>query len=108
MERNYEQEIKDIEVHMDMLCDTVMRNDACVDKDAHTLPFQIFRILGGYNDALERLKRLDWFERAQFVIGYNKDNGEFEAVAKNSQKTGYGETAEKALSNLISQIVEEA
>lgn len=51
------EERDDISIHMQMLCTDDMRADACADAKAHDLPFQVFRILGGYSEALDRLTK---------------------------------------------------
>ena len=107
MERNYEQEVKDIEIHMDMLCGDNMREHAVIDRKHHTLPFQIFRLLGGYNEALEKLKAQEFFTKAQFVVMLN--DGEYCAQARSpdgikSGASAFGATAQEALSNVIRKI----
>jgi len=51
------QEIRNIEIHLEMLLDDDMRADAYADK-THSTDFQVFRVLGGYHDALGLISRL--------------------------------------------------
>ena len=51
-------DIKSIEVHMEMLLSDEIKQHAVIDTNRHDLPFQIFRLLCGYNEALEELDDL--------------------------------------------------
>jgi len=53
----FEKIVKDIKIHMEMLCTDEIRRHACASTD-HDLQFQIFRILGGYDELLQERKNL--------------------------------------------------
>lgn len=49
----------DVKIHFEMLCTDRMRRHAYADPVAHDLAFQVFRILSGYEQALEESAQLD-------------------------------------------------
>jgi len=51
------QAIKDIEIHLEMLLTDDMKRHAYIS-DEHDLSFKIFRLLGGYDQALEFIKKI--------------------------------------------------
>lgn len=48
-------ELDNIKIHMGMLCTDEIRAHACASATEHDLNFQIFRILGGYDEALKTI-----------------------------------------------------
>lgn len=107
MERDYERDVNDIEHHIKALFTTAMFEDTGIDIEHHKLPYQVFRLITAYNDALDRLKEQEFFAKAQYVIVLN--DGEYSAHAKSPDgvKPGacaFGSTAQEALSNVIRKI----
>lgn len=107
MERDYEQEVKDIESHIKALFSTAMFEDTGIDVAHHRLPYQVFRMIMGYSGALDKLKEQEFFTNAQFVIVLN--DGEYSAHAKSPDgirpgACAFGATAQEALSNVIRKI----
>lgn len=49
--------LNNIKTHIDMLADPRMRRHAYIDKSIHPIDFQVFRVLTGYNEALEELEK---------------------------------------------------
>jgi hypothetical protein len=55
MSEHTKKEAEDIAIHVEMLLTDEMRAHAYADAKAHDLPFQIFRVLGGYREALAQI-----------------------------------------------------
>jgi hypothetical protein len=55
---DYKKFYEDISIHVEMMVTPEMRMHACADPVHHNLSFQIFRLLSGYGEALEELKKL--------------------------------------------------
>jgi len=53
---DYKKFYENIQTHMEVLCTPEMREHACASVE-HDLDFQIYRILVGYAEALEELKK---------------------------------------------------
>jgi len=56
-DKEYAEEAKNIEVHIDMMVDDTMRAAAFCSVE-HDLHFQVFRLIQGYREALEELAEL--------------------------------------------------
>jgi hypothetical protein len=67
---DYEKFYEDIQTHVEMLVTPEMRAHAYADANAHGLSFQIFRLLNGYDQALQELKETD-NDNKKSVIGKN-------------------------------------
>jgi hypothetical protein len=67
--KEYEKFYKDVQIHFEMLCTDEIRAHAYADI-SHDLAFQIFRVLGGYRQALEELatQRAQWEEERSGLI----------------------------------------
>lgn len=58
MSEHTKEEAEQIAIHVEMLLDDEMRAHAYADAKAHDLPFQIFRVLRGYREAIIQLAAL--------------------------------------------------
>jgi len=57
-EIDYKKFYENIQNHVEMLVTTEMRAHAYADAKAHDLSFQIFRLLSGYDQALQEISEL--------------------------------------------------
>jgi hypothetical protein len=78
--------IQDIKVHMEMLCTDEMRAHACASAAEHDLQFQIFRILGGYEELLQERKTMLTEEQALKLLKHFWPMGDDESRLKAVQK----------------------
>jgi hypothetical protein len=67
---DYKKVYENIQIHVEMLVTPEMRAHACADANAHDLSFQIFRLLNGYDQALQKLKETN-DDSEKSVIGKN-------------------------------------
>ena len=67
---DYKKFYENVQTHIEMLVTPEMRAHACADANAHDLSFQIFRLLNGYDQALQELKEAN-NDSEKSVIGKN-------------------------------------
>lgn len=79
------EEAEQIAIHVEMLLDDEMRRHAYADKNAHDLPFQIFRVLGGYRQAPSERDEL---LAALKAILHGKDTGMFSVTVETEYHEG--------------------
>lgn len=65
-------QIKDIAIHVNMVATPEMNKHAMTGPEGdHDLPFQIFRYLTGYDEALTEIRRLrDALEKIKHLVTY--------------------------------------
>jgi hypothetical protein len=62
-------ELESIQIHMDMLLTDRICEHAVISTKDHDMPFQIFRLLSGYEEALEQIDQFTK-EKKEFIERY--------------------------------------
>jgi hypothetical protein len=65
-------QIENIRVHLAELLSDEISEHACIDRKEHSIDFQVFRLLTGYEEALQKIKILE--AKLATVDNYSTDN----------------------------------